>query len=285
MQATYAHRSPPNRRRVLALLIGLLVVSGLAQPMARPAAAADAPWLAKPGSESSRIGQDTSVGSDLPAPNEPVAWLLRGERMHGATLVIRVTWGRWTHPDMPIVAHRLQLSRDGGPWTRTKVRSGTNQGAHYKIAFGSTYRFRLQAVDAAGDRSPWAVSSRTTRISRVDDRSASVVRVGAWHHRSDASAYRHTLTGSGQAGASLARTFTGYGVGVVVPATHQQRNVDVYIDGVYRTTLRLHAINPPRSRKVVYEARFSAGGTHTIELRVRAGRRPEFRFDAFVILR
>ncbi|MCJ7711909.1 MAG: hypothetical protein MUQ32_13890, partial [Chloroflexi bacterium] len=64
-----------------------------------------------------------------------------------------------------------------------------------------------------------------------------------------------------------------------------QRNVDVYIDGVYRTTLRPHAINPPRSRKVVYEARFSAGGTHTIELRVRAGRRPEFRFDAFVILR
>jgi hypothetical protein len=222
---------------------------------------------------------------DLPLPNEPVATLLRGPRMK-SRLPIRVYWGAWPHPDVEIDHYILQSSADGGPWRRTKERDAADQGARYKLSFGKDYRFRLRAVDASGSHSPWIVSSVPTRLRRLDDRNPAITRTGDWHERTNAAAYRHTLLGSGVAGDSLALSFTGRAIGIVAPASHRQRNVDVYVDGVLATTLRVHTINPPASRKVVFTmGGFGDGETHQIEIRVLDGRRPRFRLDAFVVLK
>src|SRR4029079_4009079 len=139
------------------------------------------------------------VVNDVPTANVPFAAVQVGATMGLGAANVRVVWRSATHPTSPIVGYQVQRGGDGGAWTATIERTGTQNEAVESLAFGSGYRFRLRALDRAGNWSPW-VTTPTTHVYPVDDRNTAIVRKGAWVGASSSSAYKSTVSGSTQAG-------------------------------------------------------------------------------------
>jgi hypothetical protein len=203
--------------------------------------------------------------------------------MSDTVMQLRVLWPAATDPTSPITGYELESSANGGPWSAPISRTATQLEVPYTLRFDVTYRFRVRAVDAAGNWSPWVLNVDPARIHPVDDRSASVVRSAGWSRRTSDSAWRKTVTGSGTAGATISLRFTGHGIALVGPKNPHRGSVRIYIDGRYMTTISMRSASWT-SRQVAFHYYFAAGGTHTITARV-VGTGRIFRLDAFVVAR
>ena len=226
-----------------------------------------------------------TVVNDVPTANVPFSAIQLGGTMGHTAANVRVLWWAATDPTSPIVGYQVQRSRDGGAWTGTIDRTGAQKEVVLALAFGSSYRFRVRALDRAGNWSPWAETSTTTRVSAVDDRSSSISRTGSWVGASSTSAYKSTVIGTTHARARLSLRFTGKGVAVVGSTGANRGTANVYIDGVFIRTISMWS-KSTLSRRVVFERYFPAGGTHTITFEATGrGTHPLVRVDAFVVLR
>ncbi|MBA3234517.1 MAG: S8 family serine peptidase, partial [Chloroflexi bacterium] len=224
------------------------------------------------------------VVDDQPTARVPAMSLKSGVQLGTSTLQVRVTWDAATDPTSSITGYEVQVSKSGGSWGSTIARTASQRVASYTLALDATYRFRVRAVDTVGNWSPWAESA-SSRIHPVDDRNSSVVRSGKWVRKSSAGAYHGTVTASRNAKVSLAMTFTGTGIAVVGPRSSRRGKARVYIDGTYIETIRMRS-STSINRLVVFENAFSSPGTHTIVLRpTGTGTYPQFRLDAFVVLK
>jgi hypothetical protein len=230
------------------------------------------------------------VGSDPPTARAPrVAVATRvslGRLSSGAnTLTLRPSWASATDPSDPIVAYQVEHNVNGGTYGGTVTTSaGTRQAVFRNLAFGVIHRFRVRAQDSDGIWSPWAESVPYTPAN-IGDRSSLVTYGGPWWKSSSTWATGGSITSSGQRGATARHRFTGRGVAVIAPTYTNRGKANIYIDGVYRSTIDL-ATSSPYHRRVVWAHDFGASGTHTIELRVLGtSGRPTVSLDGFVILR
>jgi hypothetical protein len=79
-------------------------------------------------------------------------------------------------------------------------------------------------------------------------------------------------------------TFTGHGIGVIVPRGPTRGAARVYVDGVYAGIIWEWS-RTSSSRQTLFTRAFASGGTHRITLKViGGGPHPSFRLDAFVVL-
>ncbi len=224
------------------------------------------------------------VADDQPTAKAPVPSFKSKVQLGDSTLKVRVKWDPATDPSSSIDGYEVQLSKGGGSWGSTIARSASQRVASWTLALDATYRFRVRAVDSVGNWSPWAESG-SHRAHPVDDRNSSVVRSGNWVRKSSSGAYRGTVTGSRSARASLAMTFTGTGIAVVGPKNSRRGKVRVYVDGSYIKTIKMRS-STSINRLVVFKRAFSSSGTHTIVLKpTGTGTYPQFRLDAFVVLK
>ena len=224
------------------------------------------------------------VVQDLPTANPPVLSLVAGE-LGWRSIRVRVGWSPATDPTSPIAGYQVEQTTDGTTWVPTSTFGPTQHAATYTLAFDTNYRFRIRAVDTAGNWSPWAVEMAQPRIHPTDDRSSRVIHRGAWSTSSSGTAWRATLTGSNTAGASLRMAFTGHSVAVVAPRGPSGGQAKVYVDGVYLSTISMVS-SVSTARQIVFWRDFPTGGAHTITLvAAERGWRPVFRLDAFVVSR
>jgi hypothetical protein len=226
-----------------------------------------------------------NVVQDDPTANPPVASLLTGVNMALTATQVRIAWSPATDPTSAIAGYEVERSRDGGVWGAATSVAAPHLETSFSLMFGATYRFRIRAIDAAGNWSPWVEAVDPTFLTPVDDRSSQVVRGGTWHRTSSASAFRTTETGSITKGARATMTFTGHGVALVGPTNPLLGDAQVYVDGVYVRTISMRSA-ASTSRHVVFAASFPGGGRHSISLVVIGkGAHPLFRVDAFVVLK
>lgn len=226
-----------------------------------------------------------NVVKDDPTAQPPSAALVQNAAMATSNLQVRVHWPAATDPTSAIGGYEVQASRDGGTWGATQAMTAAQLVATYTLVYESGYRFRVRAMDVAGNWSPWAEAPGTTRIHPVDDRSAAVIRRGIWIRPSSASAWHQTLTLSKYSGAYVRMNFTGRTIAVVAPQATDRWKARVYIDERYVTTISLYSTTAT-SRRIVYLYSFPTSGNHGIKLVVvGGGARPYFGLDAFVVLR
>ncbi len=224
------------------------------------------------------------VADDQPTAKAPVPSFKSKVQLGDSTLKVRAKWDPATDPSSSITGYEVQLSKDGGSWGSTIARGASQRVASWTLALGANYRFRVRAVDTVGNWSPWAESA-SRRIHAVDDRNSSVARSGNWARKSSAGAYRATVSGSRSAKASLSMKFTGTGIAVVGPKSSKRGKARVYIDGTYIKTIKMRS-STSINRLVVFKRAFSSSGTHTIVLKpTGTGTYPQFRLDAFVVLK
>jgi subtilisin len=225
------------------------------------------------------------VVSDDPTAQPPTASIVSDVQMGSSTIRVKVAWPAASDPSSDIEAYEVQRRLDDGSWSGSIDRPASDRDVTYDIAYDRDYVFRVRAQDEAGNWSGWAVASDTVRVHAVDDRSSSVVRAGKWHSYPATSGWQGTLTGSAHHSASLSLTFTGHGIAVVAPKSSHRGKVAVWVDGAYVGQVKMKA-DPAQRRHIIISRKFASGGSHSIVLKpAGTGKHPQFRLDAFAVLK
>jgi hypothetical protein len=152
------------------------------------------------------------------------------------------------------------------------------------ISYEVPYRFRVRAVDAAGNWSPWATGP-VVLMHAVDDRNSSIVRHGSWAPLGSDGSWRRTLTSSSTYGNSVSLTFSGRAITLVAAKDPRRGSAQILIDGKAAGTVSLKA-GSWHGQIVSYTYEFATAGTHTITVKVNGtGTYRDVLVDAFVISR
>jgi subtilisin family serine protease len=225
------------------------------------------------------------VVKDDPTAQPPTASFVPDVQMGLGSMHVRVAWPAATDPSSGIDGYEVQRKIGSGSWGSTISRPASDRDVTYDVGYDTDTTFRVRAQDAAGNWSSWAVASSVVRINPVDDRSGLVTSTGTWHRYGSSSGWRGTVTGSAHHSASLSLTFSGKGVAVIAPKSTHRGKVAVYIDGSYVGQVKMKA-SPSQRRHVIFTRTFSSGGTHTVKLMpAGTGKHPQFRLDAFAVLK
>lgn len=214
-----------------------------------------------------------------PNTTPPVQRITGGE--FDGQVPVKLTW-TGSDTGWGIAKYQLQRSVDGGPWRRVlskRVKSVTQQ-----LATGHRYRYRVRAIDKAGNKGYWDYGP-TFRVRARGDSSAAITYRGAWSTVDDATATGGHLHQTVAAGARAIIKFKGRNVALVVPRGPSLGRVTVYVDGRLLKTLDLSA-GGDMPRRILVRRRWKSVGTHRIKLVVQGtADRPAVDLDGFLVLR
>jgi chitodextrinase len=149
---------------------------------------------------------------------------------------------------------------------------------------GTSYRFRVRAIDRAGNRGAWALSS-AVRPSVYQDGSRLFTWRGAWATAAWPGASGGTVRAAVLQGSTAAIRFSGRGIAWSAVRGPDQGYAQVFVDGRLSSTVNLRS-DDVRPSAVVWRAGWGATLWHTVRIRVlgTAGR-PTVSIDAVAVLR
>ena len=223
------------------------------------------------------------IDRSAPVVSAPTTSLRAGVALSGTALPIRVTWAGSDGGGAGIDRYEITRSTNGGSSWVTVAPSLATAAYDANVASSGTVRYRVRAVDRAGNVGAWAagpaVAPRLVQQSRP-----AVHYGGAWTGATSPSfsggSVRHARVG----GRSVSYTFTGRSIGFVTTTAPTRGKVKVYVNGHLVTTLDLRAVT--KYRVVAWQKTWSTSATRTVRL-VVAGTttRPRIDLDAFARLK
>ena len=227
-------------------------------------------------------GPSAQIRIDATAPTVtgPVATVVTGSTVTSKASV-RLSW-TGADSGAGIASYEVSLSTNGGAYAVVATTTSASYARSLGVSTSTTYRFRVRALDKAGNASGYAVGA-TFHVKRVQQSNAAVRYSGSWSLGTSSSAsggsYRRTST----AGRSVSFTFTGRSIAVMAYKSAAVGSVKVYLDGVYKTTISEHATST-LWRRVVYALAVTSG-SHTIKLVCSGtGAHPKIDLDAFLVI-
>jgi hypothetical protein len=215
-----------------------------------------------------------------PTATAPTNRLVNGSAISGGRTTVRLAW---TGSDATSGVDRFELaqSTDGGGWTSVST-SLTATSLDRALAHGHAYRFRVRAVDEAGNVGAW-MTGPTFRLTHYGESSANLKYSGTWSTSTSSVYWGGKAKASSQAGAKASLTFTGRSVELVSRKGPARGKAHIYINGVLKAAVDLYA-SSYQNQRVVWTGSWSSSATRTITVRVAgtAGR-PRVDLDAFVV--
>jgi hypothetical protein len=222
------------------------------------------------------------VENDPPVVGAPTSAPIVGGIIRSTSSPVRIIWPAATDLSSAIKGYQLETSIDGGPWGSTATYAANLRGTSRFLLHNRSYRFRLRAVDAAGNWSAW-VETEGANLRLYQEGSATF---GAgWARASISSASGGSTryaTGSGR----LARfTVVGRAIALIAPRSSSRGSARIYVDGVYAGAVSLYR-RTGQSRVIVFNHRFPTTGSHRIEVRlIGTVGHPRFDVDGFLVTR
>ena len=238
--------------------------------------------IATDGSHRYETGVEVEVRKDNPTASAPKTSIATGTTLglSKATASVRLRWTRATDPTSPIGRYQTQVSIDGGAYGATVSVSPTTTTVR-SVPIGHAYRFRLRAMDIAGNWSGW-VTGASGQVSAYDDRSSTLRYLKLWGRSKSSYAYRGTLTYTTHSGVGVTATLQGRHIGIVSRVGPTRGWLKVYVNGAYKTTVSLFSRSTV-SRRVVWSTTYTTIGTRTLKLvAVRLSNRPRVEIDAIL---
>jgi len=215
----------------------------------------------------------------------PSAALGAGAALAGTAVPVAVSWAMSDGAGSGIVRVELSRSADGGAtWGSPIVLAGTARSNAAAVPASGTARFRIRALDAAGNASAWRAGPQIT--ARLVQQSWSAVRwAGVWTTRSAAAYSGGSERTARAAGAGASYTFTGRTVALVATRGPGRGKARVYVDGVLRGTVDLYR-SSTQYRAVAWSFTCTSSRSHTVRVVVvgTAGR-PQVDVDALIVMR
>jgi hypothetical protein len=192
----------------------------------------------------------------------------------------------WTGSDRGwgIDHYTLQRSVDAGAWRGVALAGPRLTSAAQLLPFGHTYRYRVRAVDKAGNVGYWDYGP-TFRPGTYQETSASIVYRGTWTRLLDADALGGAVRQAVARGASATFTFRARDLAWVASTGPDHGKANVYVDGLFVGTIDLSAVTPS-DRRLVFRRHWSFVGSHIIRIvTLGTAGRPKVDVDAFLVLR
>jgi len=220
---------------------------------------------------------------DLVAPSAsaPKPSLRAGAKLSGASMPIKVSWSGADAGGAGLARYELARSTNGGSYATVGISYSVPYA--YTTAGGGTHRFRVRAIDAAGNVGPWVYGS-TTRASLVQQTSTAIRYIGSWTTVRNSVYSGSSVRAASRLWSNATYTFTGRSVALVTTKATTRGKARVYVDGKLATTIDLRA--SAAHRVLVYAKTWSSSSKHTIRIVVLAtAGRPRVDIDAFATLR
>jgi hypothetical protein len=224
---------------------------------------------------------DPPADTTAPTVQAPVSRLYALATLGSSTSPVRTYWSA-TDP-CGVSAYTLERKVNGGSWYVQSLPTTTTTRVYRSLSFGATYRYVTKATDGAGNTSGWVYGASFEPLLSQQT-SGAVTYGGTWHAASNTYASGGSLEYTTASGASATFTFTGYGVSWVAYRGPNRGSAAIYLDGIYRATVKLYSASY-HARQIVYAANWGANGTHTLKIvNLATSGHPRIDVDAFVRL-
>jgi hypothetical protein len=216
---------------------------------------------------------------DLVTIDQPVLGFRPGSMTSGA-YPAAVRWSRVGSE--PAKRYAVQRSLDGGAFAPFGTTRTTSIDAVLKP--GHFYTFRVRGINDDGDPGPWR-STGPARPAGYPDGSGALDYDGSWRVATNNAYWGNRAHVTGTAGRSVTLDFWGGGAAVVAAIGPNRGSFRVYVDGVYRRTVKTVA-SSMAYRRVVYAVQWAQPGEHRVRLVVvgTAGH-PRVDLDGILVLR
>jgi hypothetical protein len=226
-----------------------------------------------------QIAADTKI----PTATSPRAAPRVGVTITGKSLSTRLTWSGADLGGSGVRRYELAMSRNGGSYAT--VSTGLlRPAANVVLVRGDSYRFRVRAVDFAGNKGAWTYGS-TFSTALVQQTSSSVTFSRDWKTLKDARYSGGSTRVRSIRGAAARYRFTGRAVGLVSTLGATRGKARIYVDDHYVATIDLKA-SATTYRSVVWSKSWTSRGTHTVRVVVvGTSGRPRIDVDAFAVIR
>jgi hypothetical protein len=216
-----------------------------------------------------------------PRAGVPTSKLVSGSAISGGRTTMRTTW-TGIDSSSGVASYDAAQSTDGGAWATVATGLAAPK-LDRVLATGHSYRFRVRAVDRAGNVGAWTYGS-TFRLTGYSESNARVRYSGRWTTSASSVYWGGKAKASSQAEARASLTFTGRSVEVVSRKGPGRGKVKIYVDGVLKATVDLYARGSYQNQRVVWAGNWSTAATRTITVRVLGTEfRPRIDLDAFVV--
>jgi hypothetical protein len=228
----------------------------------------------------SGIASDTIVLDTVaPTATGPTNGFVAGSSQSGSSMSVALGWAG-ADATSGIARYELGQSIDGGAYATVST-SLTSANLTRALAAGHTYRFRVRAIDRAGNIGAWAYGS-SFHLSAYQESSSRIHWSGTWHTGSSASYWAGHDRYASAAGAKASLTFTGRGFAWVGSTGPNRGYAKVYVNGTLVKTINLHA-STTHNRRVLFAKSWTTSASRTITIRVSgtAGH-PRVDLDALV---
>jgi hypothetical protein len=176
-----------------------------------------------------------------------------------------VTWASSTD-NVGVSGYELWQSTDGGTFTKLGTVAAGTRSVSVPVAPGASARFRVRALDAAGNSAASAVSTPVTYAVDQENEATRVTTSGTWTTASDTAssggATRHAATS-----ASMLTYKPPVGttqVALVLSTGPAAGYATVTVNGGTATTVDLYAATAGHRRLVLQTGALSATAQHTI---------------------
>jgi hypothetical protein len=240
-----------------------------------------AKWVDHAGNWSSISTASVIVDTITPTATGPRQSLVTATSVSNGKVTVRADWTA-KDPGSGIVRYELAQSTDGGAW-KTVGTTLTKAASTRLLAPGHTYRFRVRAVDAAGNVSAWATGSTIT-LSRYQESSSRISYSGTWKTSWSSGFWGGAAKKSSTAGSKASITFTGRSIGWISRVGPTRGKATVYVNGTKVASVDLYS-PMYESPKVVWTRTWTDRASRTITVRVSGtSGRPRVDLDAFVTL-
>jgi len=187
----------------------------------------------------------------------------------GSTAKVHMSWTA-TDPS-GVVVNELQMKKGTGAWTEIHLASPTATSADATLTVGASYRFRVRATDSRGNISAWATTSAAA-LRLVQENAKSITYSGTWKRASLAGASGGYVKYATASTARARLTFTGAAASFVTTVSSARGICEIWIDGTLATTIDTYSASTTK-KKIVFATPRLSYGSHTIEIRVKGGRR------------
>ena len=178
---------------------------------------------------------------------------------------VHLSWSGSDSGGSGIDRYELERSTDGKPYTPVST-ALINPTLSVPLASGHSYRFRLRAVDGAGNIGAWAYGT-TLRLTSIAD-SASLVRYGSgWHKTTGTGYWGGADQWSTKSSATASLTFTGRSIAWVARTGPSSGIARVYVNGVLAATVNLQN-STAELRRTMFARTWSSSARRTITIKV-----------------
>lgn len=229
-------------------------------------------------------GLDYTLGdATAPTVSAPTQSFVLESTLGASSAPVRISWSG-SDSKSGIDRYELERSANGGAYSAVSLSSPTAASVTLSLTPGDSHRFRVRAVDKAGNASEWAEADGFDLNAYQESDGAIDYYRGVWRRSEVSSAYGDALKYANEAGDRALFTFTGREVAWISYNAPKRGKAQVYVDGTLEGAVDMYAANA-QPRRVVFRRSWSAVGTHRINVKVvGTSGRPRVDMDAFLTI-